>query len=105
MNLWLDDVRDPADYNRVGWVWAKTYDEAVASLSTGEVEELSLDHDLTPAQTNPADGTVKHDGEKCGCDVVKWMIQNRQCWPKGRIHIHSQNPGGIQIMSNLLMTV
>lgn len=42
MRVWLDDTRAmPDDYTH----WAKTSDEAIELLKTGQVEEISLDHD------------------------------------------------------------
>lgn len=102
MRLWLDDVRDPANFGCVGWTWAKTADEAIAHLFSGVVERASLDHDLTPAQTLPADGTIKTDGEKSGYDVVCWLEQNPQFWPTGGVEVHSQNPAGIQRMRQVV---
>lgn len=42
MKLWLDDIRECPP----GWTWAKRAAEAIECLRTGEVEEVSLDHDL-----------------------------------------------------------
>jgi hypothetical protein len=42
MRLFLDDNR----LTPKGWVRAYTAEEAIEYLKTGEVEELSLDHDL-----------------------------------------------------------
>ncbi len=47
MKLWLDDVRPPARYGCLGFHWAKTFDEAIAALATGDVTFASLDHDLS----------------------------------------------------------
>ena len=43
MNLWLDDVRSPPSED---WVWVRTAAEAIALLERGQVERVSLDHDL-----------------------------------------------------------
>ena len=42
MKVWLDDERAAAG----GWVHVRTPEEAIELLRGGEVEELSLDHDL-----------------------------------------------------------
>lgn len=42
MRLWLDDLRPPPP----GWEWAKTVEEAILIIESGEVVEASLDHDL-----------------------------------------------------------
>lgn len=88
IRLWLDDVRNPARFGRIGWTWAKTYEEAVALLETGKVIEASLDHDLTIQQT-----IGEHDGERTGYDVVLWM-EEHGVWPPEGCHVHSMNPSG-----------
>lgn len=88
VRMWLDDIRDPARHGCIGWVWIKTYDDAVALLATGQVVEASLDHDLTIQQTigNP-------DGERTGYDVVCWM-EEHNVWPPMGVTVHSLNPSG-----------
>ena len=88
VKMWLDDVRPPWRHGRIGWEWVKTYDEAVALLKTGNVEECSLDHDLTIPQT-----MGEFCPEKTGYDVVCWMEEN-DVWPVKGTHIHSMNPSG-----------
>ncbi len=59
MRVFLDDERDtPAGWVRVYWP-----SEAIALLETGDVRELSLDHD-------PGD-----DARGTGYDVVLWIEQ------------------------------
>lgn len=96
MRLWLDDVRVPPVDRDGAWTWAKTADEAIAYLKTGQVVEASLDHDLAedhypwapeqqkPGYTSPA---------KTGLDVVRFILDNPQFAPS-YIHIHSMNPVG-----------
>jgi hypothetical protein len=57
MKLYLDDERPTPE----GWVRAFTAPEAIELLKTGEVTELSLDHDLGPEEA----GT--------GYDVCLWV--------------------------------
>ncbi len=57
MKLYLDDQR-PAP---VGWVLARSAEEAIARLREGGVTELSLDYDLG----DPHFGT--------GLDVLDWL--------------------------------
>jgi hypothetical protein len=47
VRVWLDDVRKAPE----GWVHVKTPEEAIDLLRSGEVEEISLDHDLGLATT------------------------------------------------------
>jgi hypothetical protein len=81
MKLFLDDLREaPPQFD----VIARTYEEAIAYLKQGSIEEISLDHDL---------GT-----EKTGYDVAKWIekeafFQNKEVVP-AIISIHSANPVG-----------
>jgi hypothetical protein len=82
MFVWLDDqaVRDPEGT----WAIVRTADEAISLLMTGQVEMISLDHDL---------GDVRHDPyprEVTGMAVVEWMWEN-EVFPK-IINVHSWNP-------------
>ena len=90
MKLWLDDVRDPRGYGCIGWFWVKSYEEAVATLKFGDVEEASLDHDLGYADPK----------EPTGYDVVCWMEENN-VWPK-RVSVHSMSPFGAKRMMDVI---
>lgn len=78
MKLWVDDERLPPN----GWTWAKTYKEAIDFLNMGEVEVLSLDHDLGLGKT--------------GYDVAKWIEDMASHGGMERLiwKIHSANPVG-----------
>lgn len=83
MKVWLDDRRPAPE----GWVHAKTPDEVIDLLRSGEVEEISLDHDL---------GLVDQDGrEITGYDVLTWIENElgsgRAAFQVPRIHVHSAN--------------
>jgi hypothetical protein len=77
MRVFLDDERaTPDGWTRVWWP-----DEAIALLETGEVTELSLDHDLGD------------DARGTGYDVVLWIeeaVALRGFKPP-RIVVHSAN--------------
>jgi len=77
-DLYVDDVRQSPSR----WVLAKTFDDAIRSLKTGNVNHLSLDHDLGLGKT--------------GMDIVKFMMNNK-IYPN-KITIHSKNPVGKQNM-------
>jgi NAD+-processing family protein with receiver domain len=82
MRVWLDDRREPP----AGWVWVRTPHEAIDLLSSGEVEELSLDHDL---------GLVDDSGrERTGYDVVLWIEEQvaTEALIPPRLAVHSANP-------------
>ncbi|WP_408601470.1 cyclic-phosphate processing receiver domain-containing protein [Pseudomonas sp. PLMAX] len=77
MKVYLDDERVTPD----GWVRIYWPDEAVPLLETGEVEIISLDHDLGD------------DDRGTGYDVVLWIeeaVALRGFQPP-RIVVHSAN--------------
>lgn len=79
MKLWLDDLRPiPPGYTH----HVKTAEECIELLKSGEVEEISLDHDL--------------GHEKTGYDVAKWIEANAANIKPMRLRVHSQNPVGVQ---------
>jgi hypothetical protein len=84
MKVFLDDERPTP----VGWVAARWPEDVIAHLQTGEVTELSLDHDLG----DDAHGT--------GYDVIVWIeeaVVTRGFRPP-RIAVHSANPAARQRM-------
>ena len=82
-NLYVDDIRSAP----TGWVLARTIKESINYLKTGNVDCLSLDHDLGSKQT--------------GMDIVNYCI-DKQIFPN-RIEIHSKNPVGKQNMIAMLL--
>lgn len=95
IRLWHDDVR-PAPK---GWTWAKTNDEAKTLLSTGNVVEASLDHDLG---ADPSEGLYAQGrAEETGLDLAKWIAKGN--FPRLEfITIHSWNPWGAEAMWKVL---
>ena len=87
MKIWLDDIRVPYKFGRIGWTWVKTTDECIEALKKGDVKEISLDHDLSEKAM-----LGNFEGEKTGYEVVLWMIENN-VFPE-KIYIHSFNPAG-----------
>lgn len=91
MRVFLDDVRPaPEGWTLVGWP-----EEVIALLETGEVEELSLDHDL---------GDDEHG---TGYDVLVWIeeaVALRGFRPPV-ITIHSANAVGRQRMELALASI
>jgi hypothetical protein len=82
VKVWLDDLR-PAP---AGWVHVMTVGEAIALLESGEVEELSLDHDL---------GLVgEQEREQTGYDVLTWIEQRvvTHGFVPPKLSVHSANP-------------
>lgn len=77
MKVFLDDERETPS----GWVRVHWPEEAIALLETGNVSEISLDHDL---------GDDEHG---TGNDVVLWIeeaVVTRGFQPP-LIHVHSAN--------------
>lgn len=77
IKIYLDDER-PAPS---AWIAVRWPEEAIALLETGEVAELSLDHDLGD------------DGHGTGYDVILWIeeaVATRGFGPP-RITVHSAN--------------
>jgi hypothetical protein len=82
--IWLDDRRPPPSRD---WDWVRTPEEAIDLLRTGEVERLSLDHDL---------GLDVGGRERTGYDVLAWLEQEvgtgRATFPLPALEVHSANP-------------
>lgn len=85
MRVFLDDVR-PAP---AGWTLVRWPDEVIALLETGEVEELSLDHDLGD------------DERGTGYDVLVWIEEAvaLRGFRAPAITVHSANAAGRQRMA------
>jgi Cyclic-phosphate processing Receiver domain len=84
MKVWLDDRRAPHPDPET-WIWVKTPAEAIELLRTGEVTELSLDHDL---------GLLDGERELTGYDVVPWIEEapaTQGFVPPETIRVHSSN--------------
>lgn len=74
MKVFLDDERTPPE----GWTLVRWPDEAIRLLETGEVTDLSLDHDLGD------------DERGTGYDVILWLERavalEGFCAPRVRVH-------------------
>jgi hypothetical protein len=98
--LWLDDERKPPSLSDSGipWTWAKTADEAIEYLKTGEVVFASLDHDLadehyyenSKAQQEGRPLDTSACKEKTGMSVIDWM-EEQNVWPKDGVRVHTLN--------------
>ncbi len=77
MKVYLDDVRQTPS----GWVRVYWPDEAIELLKTGNVEQISLDHDLGD------------DERGTGYDVVLWIEEAvvTQNFTPPQIFVHSAN--------------
>ena len=97
MKVWLDDWRDaPA-----GWVHIRTPDEAIELLRSGEVEEISLDHDLRLFSPG--------GNESTGYTVLEWLegevTTSTAVSVIPSITIHSANPVGRRRMEQALASI
>ncbi len=91
MKVFLDDEREtPPGWTRVYWP-----EEAIALLETGEVEEISLDHDLGD------------DVHGTGYDVILWLeeaVVMRNFKPPV-IHVHSANASAREKMEQGISSI
>ena len=84
MKVFLDDERPCPE----GWTLVRWPDEAIELLKTGEVTEISLDHDLGD------------DERGTGYDVVLWIeeqVFTRGFYPP-KMSVHSANSSARQKM-------
>jgi hypothetical protein len=91
LRVWLDDdLEDRAAPE--GWIHVATAWDAIDLLRTGQVVELSLDHDL---------GDDARNGR--GTDVVDFLaeqqeVHGRSLWPRHGIRLHTANASGRDAM-------
>jgi hypothetical protein len=91
MRVFLDDLR-PAPER---WTLVRWPGEAIALLETGQVEELSLDHDLGD------------DERGTGYDVLLWIeeaVATRGFQPP-RIRVHSANAAARKRMEQAIDSI
>jgi hypothetical protein len=95
IRVFLDDERIPPE----GWTLVRWPDEAIALLKQGDVEEISLDHDLGD------------DDRGTGYDVVLWIeravAQDGFNPPTMRVHsanssARAKMESGIQAITRML---
>ena len=96
MKVWLDDLREAPP----GWVRVRTPEVAIGLLETGDVTEISLDHDL---------GLVDGERERTGYDVLLWLerevAEGRWVFPLPQISVHSANPVGRKRMEQAIASI
>ena len=89
INLYLDDVRTPP----IGYVLAKTVEEAIDIIENNQIDRLSLDHDLGEDEF----GEIR----KTGYDLVKYICEHRIA--ANAIFLHTSNPVGRDNMYETLV--
>ena len=90
MQVWLDDEFESRKDNFEGWTHCRWPADVIALLKTGEVTDLSLDHDLGEYHHS-------HTAPRTGYDVVLWMEEEAVRNPNfqlPRVTVHSRNPVG-----------
>ncbi len=91
MRVYLDDEREPPE----GWTRVRRPAEAIALLETGDVAELSLDHDLGD------------DAQGTGYDVLLWIEKAvaTRGFRAPRLKIHSANVSARQKMEAAIAAI
>lgn len=94
MRIFLDDRRSPPDET---WVLVRTPDEVIRLLETGEVTELSLDHDLAVF-----DGEREIDGYSVLTFIERAVALDEITFPIPKLSVHSGNPPAHERMQNAI---
>ena len=91
MKIYLDDLRPTPE----GWARCYWPDEVIELLKTGQVEEVSLDHDLGD------------DDKGTGYDVLLWLEEavHNSFRPIPKINIHSSNSSAKSKMEAALRAI
>ena len=79
----------------LGWTRTYTAQQTIDLLKTGQVTDLSLDHDLGIGNSRII------SGPRTGYDVLLWMeeaVVTHGFSPPERIHIHSANTAAVPRM-------
>ena len=117
IRIYLDDVRTPKDED---WVVVRNYEqfvEVVNQYGLGDIEVVSLDHDLGDTAMEEYFNNVSPNytldysniKEKTGLDAAKYLIAQsmKNNIPLPQVYVHSANPiGSANIMgyvNNYLM--
>ncbi len=74
MKVFLDDIRPAPD----GWVLARWPEDVIELMKSGEVEEISLDHDLSDPFVG-GQGYCSSTPERTGYDVLLWIEPHSHC--------------------------
>lgn len=91
MKVFLDDVREAPD----GWIHVLWPEQVIDLLKTGQVTDLSLDHDLG------------NDGRGTGYDVLIWIEDAvvTSGFVPPQITIHSANSAAVKRMEAALQSI
>ena len=95
MKVWLDDWRPAPE----GWVHVRTPEEAIEVLRGGDVEAISLDHDL---------GLAEGLRERTGYDVLLWLereVEAGRARPPAVMEVHSGNVAVMKRMEQAIESI
>ena len=100
-HVYLDDIRYPPE----PWELVRTYRECLEALQMGNVDYLSLDHDLGIHESSyymqEHEFSAGQFWPYTGYDVCKWMVEHN-IWPSVSITLHTANPVGRINMRQLI---
>lgn len=100
IKLWVDDIRHaPSDE----WVVVRTVTEAIRTIAQWDVEELSLDHDISH-QVIVGRLSRPYPCDECFCAVAYFVGATAKLDPKEhpKITLHTSNPVGAEKMQRIL---
>jgi len=106
--IWVDDLRDPAAFGRPDHHWCKTITEAVRILSGWQVEEVSLDHDISHAilPGDPGEnGNNIYQPVTCPEDysaVAYFIAEMPAAYRPRLVEVHTSNETGSGRIHNIL---
>ena len=95
--IYLDDERTPPE----GWILVSTPEEAIEHLKNGDVEWISLDHDLGEISRTCYENPIT------GMDVLTWM-ENQVAttdYVPPRMMAHTANPVAKQKMHAAMRSI
>ena len=100
MKLWVDDVRQPPDYDKLScsWLWCKSVDQVKTAIDWYEHNMwddtiiIDLDHDAGDYASQGGD-YIK---------ILDWLEREGIVDTGYFFHIHSMNPVGVQNMKAII---
>lgn len=108
VKLWVDDKRDPKDWDKSDWSWVTSINEAIRFLAKQDVVEVSLDHDICHEREGYAIGYEWEPGYKIACadsfEAVAWFIAFSPFGVK-KVWIHTDNMAGKEAIENVFKQV
>ena len=110
IKLFVDDIRNAPDNS---WVVSRTVSEAIRTIAQWDIEEISLDHDISH---QVAIGRVSrpYPCDECFCAVAYFMglryskkkefnnVEITVANNPPKITLHTSNPVGAEKMKNIL---